>query len=763
MATQIAQIQLRRDTVANWTAQNTILASGEPGYETDTGRFKIGDGLTPWTALSYATVPPSNLATLAPLASPSFTGTPTAPTPTTGDNSSNIATTAFVASTLVSLPGVAPLNSPNFTGTPTAPTQGTNDSSTNLATTAYVKANLAQTVSATGALAGQVPVATGSNTAAFRNPYAIDPMDPPYNAKFDWSANVGNMTSGSNVITVSAAAPAPAQSNFSVGQQVIFTKAGNAGGTASLVGYVSSVGTDGTHVLVSLVTTQGGSTPQNALSTQSGVQFAWGSDDTVALNAAFAAAAARGGQNYVQLPAGWARASQLVIPSGITVRSAGWGSGWGVHSALISGSDYGAYTSTLGTLLQQLEGQTTDFIVFTPSNLDNTATPTVGFLGPNDIELGVVEGPYTTTGTQNGISLRTDDVTQYGTTSHTTKLSLRPQDGFRLRNTHVVGFPGNGFNFPQGCVPLHGFRENRAFFNGGYGFAFSAYTSAFVASEACHVENFSGDGNFSGLMLFYGVGSGQMVRVTQAKAESNSPALQNTNGGITRAHEWTYGGGVSPVVGQLSPITIDHSLGHFLIELNSNQGGKNGASSTYYAGPQITIQDSLSVGYLPTVEYRTIVQAVVSGSASFGSTPAPCAINDTVSGVTVPLTTGSGGYTASGIYPAYSSAFNYATATVPATTQTASYTLKKSDMGSVIEFNSSSGVTLSIPTASSAGFTVGSFLEVFQYGAGQVTISPSGSVTLLSDGSKTHTNAQYSTVGLRMRAVDSWVLTGDLS
>jgi len=48
------QIQLRRDTAGNWATANTILASGELGIETDTGKFKIGTGATAWNALAYA-------------------------------------------------------------------------------------------------------------------------------------------------------------------------------------------------------------------------------------------------------------------------------------------------------------------------------------------------------------------------------------------------------------------------------------------------------------------------------------------------------------------------------------------------------------------------------------------------------------------------------------------------------------------------------------------------------------------------------------
>ena len=49
-----SRIQYRRDTASNWTSEDPVLASGEPGYETDTGKEKIGDGSTAWTSLAYA-------------------------------------------------------------------------------------------------------------------------------------------------------------------------------------------------------------------------------------------------------------------------------------------------------------------------------------------------------------------------------------------------------------------------------------------------------------------------------------------------------------------------------------------------------------------------------------------------------------------------------------------------------------------------------------------------------------------------------------
>ena len=49
------KIQLRRDTAADWTSANPTLAAGEFGYESDTTKFKIGDGSTAWNSLAYKT------------------------------------------------------------------------------------------------------------------------------------------------------------------------------------------------------------------------------------------------------------------------------------------------------------------------------------------------------------------------------------------------------------------------------------------------------------------------------------------------------------------------------------------------------------------------------------------------------------------------------------------------------------------------------------------------------------------------------------
>jgi hypothetical protein len=48
------RFQNKRDTAANFTSDDPVLLSGEVGFETDTGYFKIGDGSTAWSSLLYA-------------------------------------------------------------------------------------------------------------------------------------------------------------------------------------------------------------------------------------------------------------------------------------------------------------------------------------------------------------------------------------------------------------------------------------------------------------------------------------------------------------------------------------------------------------------------------------------------------------------------------------------------------------------------------------------------------------------------------------
>lgn len=92
---QITQIQVRRDVSTTWTSVNPTLASGEIGFETDTGKFKIGTGSTAWTSLTYATD------------GSKLTGTIAASTATTFATARNINGVSFNGSADVTVPAAA--------------------------------------------------------------------------------------------------------------------------------------------------------------------------------------------------------------------------------------------------------------------------------------------------------------------------------------------------------------------------------------------------------------------------------------------------------------------------------------------------------------------------------------------------------------------------------------------------------------------------------------------------------------------------------
>lgn len=95
-------------------------------------------------------------------------------------------------------------------------------------------------------------------------------------------------------------------------------------------------------------------------------------------------------------------------------------------------------------------------------------------------------------------------------------------------------------------------------------------------------------------------------------------------------------------------------------------------------------------------------------------------------------------------------------------TRTTSYTLAITDAGRTVEESSASATTITVPANSSVSFPVGTRIEVCQIGTGQITISGASGVTILTPSSYT-TRTQNSTVTLRKRDTDTWVLSGDLT
>jgi hypothetical protein len=99
----------------------------------------------------------------------------------------------------------------------------------------------------------------------------------------------------------------------------------------------------------------------------------------------------------------------------------------------------------------------------------------------------------------------------------------------------------------------------------------------------------------------------------------------------------------------------------------------------------------------------------------------------------------------------------------PILQKTASYTLSAlTERDSMIEVNSSSATTVTIPLNSAVAYPVGTSIDILQTGSGQVTIGATGGVTInATPGFKLRT--QWSSATLFKRATDTWVIFGDLT
>jgi hypothetical protein len=116
--------------------------------------------------------------------------------------------------------------------------------------------------------------------------------------------------------------------------------------------------------------------------------------------------------------------------------------------------------------------------------------------------------------------------------------------------------------------------------------------------------------------------------------------------------------------------------------------------------------------------------------------------------------------TVTGIQTMTNKTINQPFTTVATNAKTASYTLVLTDQSKIIEINNASATTLTVPADASVNFPVGTYILVMSTGAGQVTITPAGGVTINSTpGLKLR--EQWSSATLFKRGTNLWVVMGD--
>jgi len=91
------------------------------------------------------------------------------------------------------------------------------------------------------------------------------------------------------------------------------------------------------------------------------------------------------------------------------------------------------------------------------------------------------------------------------------------------------------------------------------------------------------------------------------------------------------------------------------------------------------------------------------------------------------------------------------------------YTLVAGDAGKMVSLNNASAITLSVPQDSAATIAVGTYVDLYQLGAGQVTVAAGSGATLRVSGLTAKSRAQYSRFAVQKVAANTWVVFGDLA
>lgn len=194
-----------------------------------------------------------------------------------------------------------------------------------------------------------------------------------------------------------------------------------------------------------------------------------------------------------------------------------------------------------------------------------------------------------------------------------------------------------------------------------------------------------------------------------------------------------------------------------VVNLYKSDGSTAAAASTAETGGSaVTFPLTVSAAASSTIyvfdDQSLVVSAKVAGVEVAGGYLSTWA--GTVSGGGVRLAPAAPASTDGGAY-AGAQSINAQTGTT--------YTLVSTDAGKLVTLSNASAITLTVPRDSAATIPVGSYVELVQLGAGQVTVAAGSGATLRVGGLTAKARAQYSSFGVQKIAADTWRLYGDLA
>ena len=206
------------------------------------------------------------------------------------------------------------------------------------------------------------------------------------------------------------------------------------------------------------------------------------------------------------------------------------------------------------------------------------------------------------------------------------------------------------------------------------------------------------------------------------------------------------------------------------LSYNDTTGAISVNTSTIQA--RVTGVSDTEIGYLDgvTSAIQTQLDAKLASSTA-SSTYAPLSGPTFTGTVVLPSTTSIGNVTSTEI--GYVDGVTSSIQTQLDTKETRYYTFvtdtttsrtiaSSTDEGKTLKFTSSSAIAVTVPTAANdAGWAVGDYVELIQYGAGQITVAGAVGVTVNATDSQKKTRVQFSSLTLIKIDTNEWLLTGD--